>query len=171
MSKNYLSIYAKSFSWAGFFLPKKIYQKCSILYDFCRSLDDIADQDLDLDNKKKQFKEFKNKFLNKDTDDQIINHMRGLINNCEISEKIVYDLFDGVESDLKQEVKINSKKELNTKYGSGFSIQPKLSQSAYFRFHNKSEICKGLYFVGAGTHPGAGVPGVLSSAKVLDKII
>ena len=62
-------------------------------------------------------------------------------------------------------------KELNTKYGSGFSIQPKFSQSAYFRFHNKSEICKGLYFVGAGTHPGAGVPGVLSSAKVLDKII
>ena len=61
--------------------------------------------------------------------------------------------------------------ELNTKYGSGFSIQPKFTQSAYFRFHNKSEICKGLYFVGAGTHPGAGVPGVLSSAKVLDKII
>ena len=62
-------------------------------------------------------------------------------------------------------------KELNTKYGSGFSIQPKFSQSAYFRFHNKSEVCNGLYFVGAGTHPGAGVPGVLSSAKVLDKIL
>ena len=62
-------------------------------------------------------------------------------------------------------------KELNTQYGSGFSIQPKFTQSAYFRFHNKSEICEGLYFVGAGTHPGAGVPGVLSSAKVLEKII
>ena len=62
-------------------------------------------------------------------------------------------------------------KELNTKFGSGFSIQPKFTQSAYFRFHNKSEVCKGLYFVGAGTHPGAGVPGVLSSAKVLDKLI
>ena len=62
-------------------------------------------------------------------------------------------------------------KELNTKYGSGFSIQPKFTQSAYFRFHNKSEICDGLYFVGAGTHPGAGVPGVLSSAKVLSKIL
>ena len=61
--------------------------------------------------------------------------------------------------------------ELNTKFGSGFSIQPKFTQSAYFRFHNKSEVCEGLYFVGAGTHPGAGVPGVLSSAKVLDKII
>jgi len=62
-------------------------------------------------------------------------------------------------------------KELNTKFGSGFSIQPKFSQSAYFRFHNKSEIYDGLYFVGAGTHPGAGVPGVLSSAKVLDKLL
>ena len=62
-------------------------------------------------------------------------------------------------------------KELNTKFGSGFSIQPKFTQSAYFRFHNNSEVCDGLYFVGAGTHPGAGVPGVLSSAKVLDKII
>ncbi len=62
-------------------------------------------------------------------------------------------------------------KELNTHYGSGFSIQPKFTQSAYFRFHNKSEIYDGLYFVGAGTHPGAGVPGVLSSAKVLDKLI
>ncbi len=62
-------------------------------------------------------------------------------------------------------------KELNTKFGSGFSIQPKFTQSAYFRFHNKSEIYEGLYFVGAGTHPGAGVPGVLSSAKVLDKLL
>jgi phytoene desaturase len=61
--------------------------------------------------------------------------------------------------------------DLNTKFGSGFSIQPKFTQSAYFRFHNKSEIYDGLYFVGAGTHPGAGVPGVLSSAKVLDKIL
>jgi phytoene desaturase len=61
--------------------------------------------------------------------------------------------------------------ELKTLHGSGFSVQPKFSQSAYFRFHNKSEIYKGLYFVGAGTHPGAGIPGVLSSAKILDKII
>ena len=61
--------------------------------------------------------------------------------------------------------------ELKTLHGSGFSIQPKFSQSAYFRFHNKSEIYNGLYFVGAGTHPGAGIPGVLSSAKILDKII
>ena len=61
-------------------------------------------------------------------------------------------------------------KDLATLHGSGFSIQPKFSQSAYFRFHNQSEIYKNLYFVGAGTHPGAGMPGVLSSAKVLDRL-
>ena len=112
MSKNYLSIYAKSFSWAGFFLPKKIYQKCSVLYDFCRSLDNIADQDLDLNIKIKQFNEFKEKFLSKNSNDQIVKLMQELIDNCEISEKIVYDLFDGVESDLKNKVEINSKKDL-----------------------------------------------------------
>ncbi len=62
-------------------------------------------------------------------------------------------------------------KDLATLNGSGFSIQPKFSQSAYFRFHNQSEIFKNLYFVGAGTHPGAGMPGVISSAKVLDKFL
>ena len=62
-------------------------------------------------------------------------------------------------------------KDLATLHGSGFSIQPKFSQSAYFRFHNQSEIFKNLYFVGAGTHPGAGMPGVISSAKVLDKFL
>ncbi len=56
-------------------------------------------------------------------------------------------------------------------HGTGFSIQPTLLQSAYFRFHNKSEEIENLYFVGAGTHPGAGLPGVLTSAKVLDRII
>ena len=79
MSKNYLSIYAKSFSWAGFFLPKKIYQKCSILYDFCRSLDDIADQDLDLNIKIKKFNDFKGNFLNKNSKDQVIKCMHELI--------------------------------------------------------------------------------------------
>jgi phytoene desaturase len=56
-------------------------------------------------------------------------------------------------------------------HGSGFSIQPTLTQSAWFRFHNRSEDVEGLYLVGAGTHPGAGLPGVLSSAKVLDRIV
>ena len=61
--------------------------------------------------------------------------------------------------------------ELSTLHGSGFSIQPNFTQSAYFRFHNKSEIIDNLYFVGAGTHPGAGMPGVLSSAKVLEELL
>ena len=54
--------------------------------------------------------------------------------------------------------------------GAGFSIAPLFRQSAYFRFHNKSEEVQSLYFVGAGTHPGAGLPGVLSSAKVLEEL-
>ena len=61
--------------------------------------------------------------------------------------------------------------ELSTLHGSGFSIQPNFTQSAYFRFHNKSEVIDNLYFVGAGTHPGAGMPGVLSSAKVLEELL
>ena len=60
---------------------------------------------------------------------------------------------------------------LSSHHGTGFSIQPTLMQSAYFRFHNKSEDVENLYFVGAGTHPGAGLPGVLTSAKVLDRIV
>ena len=97
-------------------------------------------------------------------------------------EKMKKLVIDKMEEDLMPNLKENIvedfyltpdyfEKDLNTKYGSGFSIQPKFTQSAYFRFHNKSEVYDGLYFVGAGTHPGAGVPGVLSSAKVLDKII
>lgn len=58
-----------------------------------------------------------------------------------------------------------------SQWGAGFSIAPLFKQSAYFRFHNKSEEVNSLYFVGAGTHPGAGLPGVLSSAKVLEKIL
>ena len=60
---------------------------------------------------------------------------------------------------------------LNTMHGSGFSIQPIFSQSAWFRFHNKAPGIEGLYFVGAGTHPGAGMPGVLCSAKVVDRLV
>lgn len=55
--------------------------------------------------------------------------------------------------------------------GAAFGLEPVLTQSAYFRPHNKSEEVEGLYLVGAGTHPGAGMPGVLSSARVLDSIV
>lgn len=55
--------------------------------------------------------------------------------------------------------------------GAGFSIAPYFTQSAWFRFHNKSESIANLYLVGAGTHPGAGLPGVICSAKVIDRLI
>lgn len=60
---------------------------------------------------------------------------------------------------------------LQSEHGAAFGIEPSFQQSAYFRFHNKSEDINGLYFVGANTHPGAGMPGVLCSAKVLDKVL
>ncbi len=60
---------------------------------------------------------------------------------------------------------------LNSTHGAAFGLEPILTQSAWFRAHNKSEEVDGLYLVGAGTHPGAGVPGVLSSARVLDAIV
>ncbi|HKL04744.1 MAG TPA: phytoene desaturase family protein, partial [Roseovarius sp.] len=56
-------------------------------------------------------------------------------------------------------------------HGSGFSIEPRILQSAWFRPHNVSEEADGLYLVGAGTHPGAGLPGVISSAEVLDSLV
>ena len=55
--------------------------------------------------------------------------------------------------------------------GAAFGMEPVLTQSAYFRPHNQSEDIAGLYLVGAGTHPGAGMPGVLSSARVLDSLV
>ncbi|WP_108838732.1 phytoene desaturase [Tateyamaria sp. Alg231-49] len=58
-----------------------------------------------------------------------------------------------------------------TPHGCGFSIEPRILQSAWFRPHNVSEEAKGLYLVGAGTHPGAGLPGVVSSAEVLGKLV
>jgi phytoene desaturase len=60
---------------------------------------------------------------------------------------------------------------LRSTSGAAFGPEPLLTQSAYFRYHNVSEDVNGLYFVGAGTHPGAGLPGVLSTAKVLDRVV
>jgi phytoene desaturase len=61
--------------------------------------------------------------------------------------------------------------ELRSYRGAAFGLEPTLRQSAYFRFHNRSEDVDGLYFVGAGVHPGAGLPGVVSSAKVLERVV
>ena len=61
--------------------------------------------------------------------------------------------------------------ELNAHLGSAFSLEPILTQSAYFRTHNRDDMIRNLYFVGAGTHPGAGVPGVVGSAKATAGVI
>ena len=111
-TKNYLSIYAKSFNWSGFFLPKKIYYKCSVLYDFCRTIDNIADQNKGLEIKKKELEEFRKKFEQKNKNDSVIKNMWNLMSEKNISKKIVDDLFDGVNSDLKKEVRIETEKEL-----------------------------------------------------------
>ena len=104
-----LSQHAKTFSWAGFFLPKETLKKCSHLYDFCRTLDDIADQKGELNLKKKKFKTFKLNFIKKNKSIPTIKNLWIILEKEKISKKIVLDLFDGVESDLKKKVKIANK--------------------------------------------------------------
>jgi len=111
-NKSYLSVYAKSFSWAGFFLPKETLKKCSALYDFCRVADNIADDDGEIESKKKKFDQFENDFNQKKFNDPIIKNMWDLIEEFKISLKIVQDLLIGIKSDIKDKVKLNSKKEL-----------------------------------------------------------
>ena len=111
-NQNYLSIYAKSFNWAGFFLPKQTYQNCSTLYDFCRVLDNIADDENSIEFKENKFRDFKDNFNQKNFDNPIIKNMWKLINEFNISLKVIHDLFDGIGSDIKEKVKLNSKKEL-----------------------------------------------------------
>ena len=111
-TKNYLSIYAKSFNWSGFFLPRKIHFKCSVLYDFCRTIDNIADQNTELIFKKKELEEFKKKFEEKNKSNTVIRNMWDLMNEKNISKKIVDDLFDGVSSDLQEKVCFKTDKEL-----------------------------------------------------------
>lgn len=84
------------------------------------------------------------------------NYLPGLIDNLDVDLHVTPDYFQN---------------ELRSEHGAAFGIEPTLTQSAYFRFHNKSEDVNGLYFVGANTHPGAGIPGVLSSAKVIEKVV
>jgi len=111
-NQNYLSLYAKSFNWAGFFLPKQTYQKCSALYNFCRVIDNIADDKGSVELKENKFKNFENNFNNKNFDYSIIKNMWDIINEFNISLKIIHDLFEGIKSDIKEKVKLNSKKEL-----------------------------------------------------------
>lgn len=84
------------------------------------------------------------------------NHLSGLKENLVTKMCVTPDYFEN---------------ELQSERGAAFGIEPSFRQSAYFRFHNKSKQVEGLYFVGANTHPGAGVPGVLNSAKVINHIL
>ena len=111
-NKSYLSVYAKSFSWAGFFLPKATLKKCSALYDFCRVADNIADDNEELESKEKKFNQFENDFNKKKLDDPIIKNMWDLMKEFDISLKIVQDLLIGIKSDIRDKVKLNSKKDL-----------------------------------------------------------
>jgi len=112
MAKNYLSIYAKSFNWAGFFLPKIKYKNCSALYDFCRTVDNIVDDEGNLNLKRKNLIEFKKKFFEKDFSSSKIEKMWKLVDEFSISTKIIEDLFDGVGTDLEENVILNSRKDL-----------------------------------------------------------
>ena len=121
IKKNYLALFAKSFNWAGFFLPRKIYDDCAKLYAFCRVLDDIADEKADLDSKIEKFNKmkifFKNSFKLNDKspsyeNETIILDIITIAKNYKIKKIIIEDLIDGVASDLKKRVHIRSVKDL-----------------------------------------------------------
>ena len=123
IKKNYLALFAKSFNWAGFFLPRKIYDDCAKLYAFCRVLDDIADEKADLDSKIEKFNKmkifFKNSFKSNTNDkspsyenETIIMDIINIAENYNIKKIIIEDLIDGVASDLKKRVHIRSVKDL-----------------------------------------------------------
>jgi phytoene synthase len=118
IKKNYLATFAKSFNWAGFFLPKDTYEECSKLYAFCRILDDVADSGEDLEIKKKKFNEIKDiikLYEIRFTDNQdmlVVNDMIVLSKNKNIKKIILNDLIKGIESDLKKEVNFITIKEL-----------------------------------------------------------
>ena len=122
---NYLAQFAKSFNWAGFFLPKNVYQDCSKLYAFCRVLDDLVDEKTDLELREERFNEIKNIYkktyeidnndrniLNQNEHGLIVNDMIELAYNNNIKRIILDDLIEGVGSDLKQKVYLRSVKDL-----------------------------------------------------------
>ena len=121
--KNYLALFAKSFNWAGFFLPKKIYEDSAILYAFCRVLDNIADEKTSLNSKIKKFNEMR-KVLEKfyeandieiyssNENEKIIHDVITLAKNNNIKKIILKDLVDGVASDLKEKIHIRSVRDL-----------------------------------------------------------
>ena len=123
--KNYLAQFAKSFNWAGFFLPKSVYHDCSKLYAFCRVLDDVVDEKINLGSRVERFDKIKNVFekaynLNADNVNEfnqneysiIIKDMIIIADNNNIKPIILKDLIDGVESDLKPRVYFRNVKDL-----------------------------------------------------------
>ena len=123
--KNYLALFAKSFNWAGFFLPNNIYYDCSKLYGFCRVLDDVVDEKESLELRTERFNKIRH-FFNKayEQDDEnsklidqyehgtIINEMIVIADNNSIKKIILDDLVEGVGSDLKTKVHLRSVKDL-----------------------------------------------------------
>jgi phytoene synthase len=110
MAENLLAKHAKSFNWAGFFLPSKEYEKSLIVYNFCRTLDDIADENRNFNISKEILRDKKTGWRTKTDFDPITTSMWKLFEKENISRKIVEDLFDGLESDLSEKVKIKKKK-------------------------------------------------------------
>jgi phytoene synthase len=87
-----------------------------------------------------------------------------------LEKTILPGLGDCITSDFYMTPE-NFRSDYLSAYGAGFSVAPLFRQSAWFRFHNRAEGIRNLYLVGAGTHPGAGLPGVLCSAKVMDALV
>jgi phytoene desaturase len=91
-----------------------------------------------------------------------------------IRESLEERLLPGLEGSLATQFHMSPldfEQTLRSVDGAAFGPEPVLTQSAWFRYHNRSADVAGLYFVGAGTHPGGGIPGVLSSAKVLERVV
>jgi len=139
MNNNLIKVHAKSFYWASFFLSKEIFSKSSSLYNFCRTLDDIVDNSERLEFKKQKFLQFKNDFINKNFNNKIILEMWNLMKSENISNLIVLDLFDGVESDLKEKVTINNKKDL-TIYSYRVAGTVGLMMSKILKVENKNAL-------------------------------
>ena len=94
MKNNLLKKHAKSFYWASFFLSNSTLDKCSSLYNFCRTLDDIVDDHNNLKVKKENFSKFKTDFENKSLNNQIIKDMWSIIDSENISIQIVLETFN-----------------------------------------------------------------------------
>ena len=123
--KNYLALFAKSFNWAGFFLPKNIYHDCSKLYAFCRVLDDLVDEKISLEIRTVRFNKIKEIFeisynqtntdeilIHQDEHKSIVSEMINIADNKNIKRIILDDLIEGVGSDLKSKVYLRSVKDL-----------------------------------------------------------